>query len=319
MKSGWGLFGLLFGLSDELDTQRKAKANRNSLESRERIARWDSNMQALKALQEKNYSTETKMQNEQTSDGHNQTEQLSYSIQEIVLHAEALKNGNVKLWWNRQSSVSSYKVFRQSVGSGKFTQIALLNGNQRRFTDPNVQPETQYIYYVHAASYIDDEIDSNQQIVTTLKTEDIPKEATNPNPNKKATKKSPDFDHMDGHAFEDFCATLLKENGFRDVRVTRGSGDQGVDILAKKGQIKYGIQCKCYNSAVGNKAVQEVFSGKTYYNLHVGVVLTNNYFTPSAIDLAEKNGVLLWNRKELLSLIKKADIKNKENDIHETL
>ena len=29
---------------------------------------------------------------------------------------------------------------------------------------------------------------------------------------------------------------------------------------------------------VGNKAVQEAFSGKTFYNRHVSVVLLNNYF-----------------------------------------
>lgn len=108
---------------------------------------------------------------------------------------------------------------------------------------------------------------------------------------------------MNGHEFEAFCAELLKKNGFRNVTKTKGSGDQGIDILAKKGNVSYGIQCKCYSSKVGNKAVQEVFSGKAYYNLQIGVVLTNNYFTPSAINLAEKNGILLWNRQKLISLI----------------
>ena len=108
---------------------------------------------------------------------------------------------------------------------------------------------------------------------------------------------------MDGLEFESFCATLLKRNGFKNVSVTKGSGDQGIDVLATKDGIKYGIQCKCYSSEVGNKAVQEAFSGKTFYNRHVGVVLTNNYFTPSAKELAEKNGIILWDRKRLLKMI----------------
>ena len=49
---------------------------------------------------------------------------------------------------------------------------------------------------------------------------------------------------MDGHDFEYFCADLLRKNGFDKVEVTKGSGDQGIDIIAFKDGIKYGIQCK---------------------------------------------------------------------------
>ncbi len=111
------------------------------------------------------------------------------------------------------------------------------------------------------------------------------------------------FDAMDGHQFEHFCANVLKYNGFENVSVTSGSGDQGVDIIAYKDDIKYGIQCKCYHSDIGNKAVQEVYAGKTFYNCHIGVVLTNRDFTKSAIELARNNGVILWNRKKLLQMI----------------
>ena len=112
-----------------------------------------------------------------------------------------------------------------------------------------------------------------------------------------------DFDNLDGHKFEHLCAKLLRLNGFENVSVTSGSGDQGIDIIAYKDDIKYGIQCKCYHSDIGNKAVQEVYAGKTFYNCHVGIVLTNRDFTRSAIDLAKKDGVILWNRKKLLQMI----------------
>lgn len=113
----------------------------------------------------------------------------------------------------------------------------------------------------------------------------------------------PDYDAMDGHTFEFFCHKLLIKNGFENVTVTKGSGDQGIDIIAFKDGIKYGIQCKCYTSAIGNKAVQEAFSGKTFYNCHVGVVLANRKFTKSAVKLAEKNGIILWDRSVLEKLV----------------
>jgi len=115
------------------------------------------------------------------------------------------------------------------------------------------------------------------------------------------------FDEMEGHQFEQFCASILRKNGFESVDVTRGSGDQGVDIIAERDGIKYAIQCKRYSQAVGNKAVQEVFAGKTFYHCHVGAIITNNYFTKPAIELAKENGIVLWDRDFLLKNIDSED------------
>lgn len=112
---------------------------------------------------------------------------------------------------------------------------------------------------------------------------------------------------MEGHEFERWCAELLRENGFQNVEVTKGSYDQGVDILAKKDDIRYGIQCKCYDSNLGNTPVQEVFTGKTIYHCHVGVVMTNSYFTESARKAAEATGVILWDRDRLEQMMEVAD------------
>ena len=113
---------------------------------------------------------------------------------------------------------------------------------------------------------------------------------------------SVDMDNLDGHAFEYWCAKVLEQNGFRKVQVTRGSGDQGVDIIAEKDEIRYAIQCKCYSSNLGNTPVQEVNAGKSLYDCHVGVVMTNRYFTKSAEELAKATGTLLWDRDKILQL-----------------
>ena len=122
-------------------------------------------------------------------------------------------------------------------------------------------------------------------------------------------KKAPtiaDIDGMEGHQFEYWCADLLKKNGFSDVKVTPGSNDQGVDILATKEEIKYAFQCKNYSSAVGNTPVQEIHAGKEFYKCHIGVVMTNNYFTKSAKELASETGVLLWDRDKLSLLLQES-------------
>ena len=45
-----------------------------------------------------------------------------------------------------------------------------------------------------------------------------------------------DYDDMDGWEFEEYVGELLVRDGFIHVEVTRGSGDQGVDVLARAGR-----------------------------------------------------------------------------------
>ena len=99
---------------------------------------------------------------------------------------------------------------------------------------------------------------------------------------------------MDGYQFEKKCATLLRSKGYSRVKVTKSSGDQGVDIIAYKGMTKYAIQCKYYSFPVGNKAIQEVYAGAKYYDCSSCIVMTNSTFTKSAKDLAAKLNVQLW-------------------------
>lgn len=107
-------------------------------------------------------------------------------------------------------------------------------------------------------------------------------------------------DAMDGHEFEQFCAELLERCGYRQVHVTKSSGDQGVDIIAIKHGVRYAFQCKRYAKKLGNKPVQEVNTGKRFYSCQVGVVITNNYFTRGAEEAARRVNVELWDRDTLI-------------------
>lgn len=116
------------------------------------------------------------------------------------------------------------------------------------------------------------------------------------------------IDKMDGHTFEHWCAKVLENCGYKNVEVTPGSGDQGVDVLAEKGGIKYAIQCKCYSSDLGNTPIQEVNTGKTIYHCQIGVVMTNRHFTAGAKQAAEATGVLLWDRETIEEMANRANM-----------
>ena len=111
------------------------------------------------------------------------------------------------------------------------------------------------------------------------------------------------FDYMSGKDFEQYCAQLLHEVGFSDVTVTPASGDFGVDILGKYNDVLYAFQCKRYSSNVGVDAVYQISGGMKYYHANVGIVLTNQYYTEQAQQLASEIGVVLWDRDFLYDLI----------------
>lgn len=91
---------------------------------------------------------------------------------------------------------------------------------------------------------------------------------------------------------------LFTKMGY-STELTKQTGDQGIDVLASKNSNRIGIQAKCYSNTVGNSAIQEVTAGKKFYSCDKVIVVTNNYFTSSAEQLAQANEVILWDRNML--------------------
>lgn len=215
-------------------------------------------------------------------------------------------NRTIKVRWNKLDNVVRYDLFRAD-GNKPLERLCGIDKESVLFSDRKLKSKRQYYYQLVAV--IDDGIHREYKVsstIATIKAGVMQKQQSVAESTKISEQIS--FDNMEGHEFERFCAQLLRENGYERVTVTKESGDQGIDIIAYKDGVKFGFQCKCYATDIGNKAVQEAYSGKAYYNCHVGVVLTNRYFTRSAVELAQKNGILLWDRSKLLKLMQGADI-----------
>lgn len=108
----------------------------------------------------------------------------------------------------------------------------------------------------------------------------------------------PDVSEMSPSEFERHCADVLKAAGW-DTRVVAGPGDQGVDVVASRGDKVAVFQCKLYQSPVGNKPVQEVHAGRLFYDADVAAVVTNAEYTTGARIAAKQTGVLLIHDMDL--------------------
>jgi restriction system protein len=112
----------------------------------------------------------------------------------------------------------------------------------------------------------------------------------------------PDYsDDITPEDYEYFVAGILNDAGWVAV-VTQASGDQGIDVVAEKNNFRLAIQCKKYSKPVGNKAVQEAYSGAAFYEADACAVVAPIEYTPAAIELAGSLGVHLFHHDDLVGL-----------------
>lgn len=112
-------------------------------------------------------------------------------------------------------------------------------------------------------------------------------------------------DAMDGLEFEYYVADLLRRNGFHNVSLTE-KYDFGVDIIAEKDGIRWGIQVKHYSGLIKADAVRQVVTGLRLYDCDRAMVITNSTYSNVAQRLATGNDCVLVDRAGLKQLMRQS-------------
>lgn len=100
--------------------------------------------------------------------------------------------------------------------------------------------------------------------------------------------------NMNPYAFERLSQRLLRECGFTDVKVTKRSGDGGIDGTGKlkiNGIFSFSVafQCKRFNGTVGAPQIRD-FRGSLDSNIEKGVLITTGVFSQEARKEANAPG-----------------------------
>jgi restriction system protein len=114
----------------------------------------------------------------------------------------------------------------------------------------------------------------------------------------KLKQSTDQIDTMSWQEFEIFVAKWLKHEGYDNVRITEYY-DLGVDIIAKKDGITWGVQVKHYRNFVGINAVRQVVPALNLYKCEKAMVVTNSYFSRPAKELAASLNCVLVEREQL--------------------
>ena len=111
-----------------------------------------------------------------------------------------------------------------------------------------------------------------------------------------------------GYDFEYFLKRFLEDLGFTDIKITKRSGDNGIDLVAYKNSIndldidpeKYIIQAKRYKNTVPVKEIRE-FKGTASYEKRI--FITTSDFSKSGIEEADNDSsrkIILINGEAIL-------------------
>lgn len=114
-----------------------------------------------------------------------------------------------------------------------------------------------------------------------------------------------DVDKMEGEEFEKFLLCHFEAQGYKG-KTTPKSNDYGADLILSKDNEKMVLQAKRWTAKVGIAAVQQIAGAVNYYKADKGIVITNNYFTKNAVNLADKNNIELWDRNKLIEIMSKS-------------
>lgn len=117
-------------------------------------------------------------------------------------------------------------------------------------------------------------------------------------------------DYMDGLEFERYLADLLRKRGYTNIQLTE-KFDFGIDIIAKKDGITWGIQAKRYTNPVKAEAVRQAYTALNRYKCGRAMVITNSTYSNPARILAKDNQIPLVDREILSEWIYEASRTNR--------
>ncbi|MGK0189108.1 MAG: hypothetical protein ACI9R3_004925 [Verrucomicrobiales bacterium] len=108
--------------------------------------------------------------------------------------------------------------------------------------------------------------------------------------------------NLTGLEFEHELARVLRLNGF-EAEVTRGSGDEGIDIILRKSGETIGVQCKNHHRPVGQPALRDFLGALVHMNADMGIFVASSGVTTPAKSFAKGKNIELWDLDYVLTLL----------------
>lgn len=130
-----------------------------------------------------------------------------------------------------------------------------------------------------------------------------------PLPHKESVKLKSKLKSMNPRQYEVFCSNLFSSLGYK-VIITKASNDGGKDIVLKKLNKTYYVECKCYNNSPVSRPVAQKLVGALVgdkISPKNGVLITTSTFSSGCREYSNNLGLRLIDLNETLKLLASLD------------
>ncbi|TWU21958.1 restriction endonuclease [Bythopirellula polymerisocia] len=107
---------------------------------------------------------------------------------------------------------------------------------------------------------------------------------------------------LEGAQWQEYLVKVFEALG-ASAQTARTSGEEGVDLIVRFGEIMIAVQTKGYVGSVGKEAVQQVVAGKVHYGCDRAAVITNSRFTAPARSIAMGQSCFLIGEQEFPAFV----------------
>ncbi len=107
-----------------------------------------------------------------------------------------------------------------------------------------------------------------------------------------ATSSLSDLYALDPEEFERLVGTVFESLGY-EVRLTKRSGDEGIDLELRKGDERSLAQCKRYRGTVGQPDIRDFYGVLVHENAARGYFVTTGQFSLAASMWAQGKPIAL--------------------------
>ncbi len=109
---------------------------------------------------------------------------------------------------------------------------------------------------------------------------------------------------QDGYTFEKSVAEVFERLGHK-VRLTKGSGDEGVDIFLDGNIV---VQCKATQFQIAPAVVRDLFGAMHHFDATKGIIVSTGGFSSGCYQFARDKKIELWDLNKLLDVAGKLGI-----------
>lgn len=109
--------------------------------------------------------------------------------------------------------------------------------------------------------------------------------------------------NLNGHQFEKELANLYRTLGYV-TQVTKGSGDNGVDIILEKDKEKILVQCKAHKKPIGPAIARELYGTMHSFNVKKGIIASLGGFSKGVYKFVANKDIQLIGINEILNMTK---------------